>query len=450
MVAVTVPGRHNPPSEGMRALLILIALAAGLVRPAIGQDFTTLKGHGGPVMGLSVLPGGRVASASFDNSVGLWRDRAPRWFEGHAAAVVTVEPLGEGHLVSGGDDFAVIVWDRTTGESGRLEGHQGKIAALDMSPDGDWIASASWDGSIGLWPVAGGAARFLKGHDAAVTDVAFAHGGQLLYSSSADGTLREWQWQEVGVPPRELLNQGFGINRLVLAPDDTWLAYGAVDGATRVVDPRTGREIADFTLDRRPVLSLAYHAGTGQLAVGDGHGYIMLIDTEEWRITRDFQAMARGPVWALAFSPEGGMIYAGGLSEVIYGWPVDLLDDYDPAGAIEHSFLRPAAEMENGERQFMRKCSICHALTPPPSRKAGPTLYGLFDRPAGAVPGYAYSETLDSSDIVWTEDTIDALFDLGPDHYIPGSKMPMQRITAPEDRQDMIDYLRRATATEGN
>jgi cytochrome c len=89
-------------------------------------------------------------------------------------------------------------------------------------------------------------------------------------------------------------------------------------------------------------------------------------------------------------------------------------------------------------------------LTPPPSRKAGPTLYGVFGRPAGTVPGYAYSETLDSSDIVWNDDTIDALFDLGPDHYIPGSKMPMQRITAPRDRQDMIDYLREATATEGN
>jgi cytochrome c len=176
----------------------------------------------------------------------------------------------------------------------------------------------------------------------------------------------------------------------------------------------------------------------------------MVIDTDDWNIARDFKAMARGPVWALEFSPDGGMIYAGGLSEVIYGWPVDLLDDYDPAGAVEHSFLRPAEEMDNGERQFMRKCSICHALTPPPSRKAGPTLHGIFGRRAGTLPGYAYSDTLDGADIIWSEQTIDALFDLGPDHYIPGSKMPMQRITAPEDRQDMIDYLRRATATERN
>lgn len=419
--------------------------------PLAAEEFTTLKGHGGPIMGLAVLPeSGDVVSASFDNSVGLWRARAPRWFEGHAAAVIAVAALDDRRLVSGGDDFTLNVWDMATGQGTRREGHKGKIAALDVSPDGQWIASASWDGSIGIWPANGGAARFLTGHDGTVSDVAFSGDGGLLYSSSADGSLREWRWQEVGAPPRELLNQGFGINRIVLGPQDAWLAYGAVDGATRVVDPATGRQIADFTLERRPVLSMAYHAATAQLAAGDGQGYIMVIDTEMWRITRDFQAMARGPVWALDFSPDGRMIYAGGLSEVVYGWPVEMLGDHDPAGETEHSFLRAPEEMENGERQFMRKCSICHALTPPPSRKAGPTLYGLFGREAGTVPGYPYSEILDGSGIVWNDDTIDALFDLGPDHYIPGSKMPMQRITAAEDRQDMIAYLRRATATEGN
>lgn len=419
--------------------------------PLAAQEFTTLKGHGGPVMGLTVMPeSGQVISASFDNSVGLWQGRTPRWLEGHAAAVVTVEALDAGRLVSGGDDFAIIIWDMTTGQGIRRVGHKGKVAALDVSPDGHWIASASWDGSIGLWPVAGGAPRFLKGHDAGVSDVVFGEDGALLYSSSADGSLREWRWQDEEAAPRELLNQGFGINRIVLGPGDAWLAYGAVDGVTRVIDPQSRQQIADFTLERRPVLSMAYHEGARQLAAGDGQGYIMVIDTAEWRILRDFRAMARGPVWALEFSPDGRMIYAGGLSEVVYGWPVEMLDSYDPAGVTDHSFLRPAQEMENGERQFMRKCSICHALTPPPSRKAGPTLYGLFGRRAGTVPGYTYSEILDGSEIVWSGETIDALFDLGPDHYIPGSKMPMQRITAAEDRQDMIDYLRRATATEGN
>ncbi|WP_300548440.1 c-type cytochrome [Roseovarius sp.] len=429
-------------------------LCLGLVAvapPLAAQEFTTLKGHGGPIMGIAVHDRtGQVASASFDNSVGLWQGRKPRWLEGHRAAVVSLEYLGETRLVSGGDDFVVTIWDIESGAYTRLEGHKGKIAALDVSPDGQWIASASWDGAIGIWPLAGGAATFLRGHDAAVTDVAFGRDSALLYSASSDGTVREWHWQDPAMRPRVVIDQGFGVNRIVLGPDDTWLAYGAVDGATRVIRPETGETLADFTLDRRPILSLAHHAGTGQLAAGDGHGYIMVIDTHGWQIARDFRAMQRGPVWALEFSPDGKMIYAGGLNDVVYGWPVALLSEYDPAGASEHSFLRAPREMSNGERQFMRKCSICHALTPPPSRKAGPTLYGVFGRPAGSVPGYAYSEILTGSDIIWSDDTIDALFDLGPDHYIPGSKMPMQRITAAQDRADMIDYLRDATAKREN
>ena len=64
------------------------------------------------------------------------------------------------------------------------------------------------------------------------------------------------------------------------------------------------------------------------------------------------------------------------------------------------------------------------------------------------MPGYSYSPTLDGSDIIWGDDTIDALFDLGPDHYIPGSKMPMQVIAGAQDRADLIAFLRDATHKE--
>ena len=153
-------------------------------------------------------------------------------------------------------------------------------------------------------------------------------------------------------------------------------------------------------------------------------------------------------MWALAFAPDGASIYAGGLDDVAYGWPVALLDEFKPGISGQRSFLRDAETMPNGERQFMRQCSICHALGPGPSRKAGPTLHGLFGRPAGSVPGYFYSPTLRNAQIVWGEDTIDALFDMGPDHYIPGSKVPMQVIAGAGDRADLIAYLKQATKKE--
>ena len=423
----------------MRLAAVLFLSMAAL--PGQAEEFTTLKGHGGPIMDLAISPEGQVTSASFDNALGLWSGRRAQWLEGHEAAVTALTWGAGATLVSGGDDFAVRQWRPVARELGR---HRGKVTSLSVAPDGSAVASGSWDGSIRLWPLQeDGRTGELSYPGAGVNAVAFSRDGRGLFAATSKGALLRYDL-EGGGPPLPLVQHGFGINRLVIGDD--WIAYGAVDGGTRVIDAASGDQIADFTLDRRPILAMDWHAATAQLAVGDGHGYIMIVDTRAWRIARDFRATRQGPVWALAFSPDGRIIHSGGLDDVVYSWPVALLDELKaPEGSGARSFLRAPETMENGERQFMRKCSICHALTSGPSRKAGPTLHGVFGRPAGALPDYRYSDTLDRSGIVWTETTIDALFDQGPDHYIPGSKMPMQVIASSDDRADLIAFMKSAT-----
>ncbi|NNF24304.1 MAG: c-type cytochrome [Rhodobacteraceae bacterium] len=431
----------------MRAFALIVAICAPALAGA--QEFFTLRGHGGPIMDVAVSSSGRIATSSFDNSVGVWSGQSPNWLESHRAAVNAAVFIDDTTLVSGGDDNAVVLWDLASGASDRRTGHTAKVMALEVSPDGKWVASASWDSRIGLWPVAGGPARFLSGHQLGVNDIAFTADGSQLFSASTDGSIRIWD-VETGQELQRLLSHGFGVNQLVLNEAAGWLAYGAVDGGTRIVDTVTGELLHDFTLERRPILAMATDPEMRQIAVGDGEGYIMVIDTTTWRITRDFRATAQGPVWALAFSPNGQNIHAGGLDDILYSWPVATMDTHSQMNTEARSFLEDPETLPNGERQFKRKCSICHALGEGSARRAGPTLYGLFGRPAGTVPDYTYSSILDGSDIVWSGETIDALFDIGPDHYIPGTKMPMQRIAKSQDRLDLIEYLRKATAPREN
>ena len=432
--------RNRPLWPGPWAACLGTVLGLWAV-PGAAQDFTTLKGHGGPVMAIDVAADGRVATASFDNSVGLWTGRDPVWLDAHDAAVTTVRFLPDGRILSAGDDFSVLLWE--DGEARALGTHKGKVTDVVPVPDGGFAASASWDGTVALWSFEGGEPTWIE-TDGGANDLAFSPDGTRLYVATTTGAIDVY---ELGVPgaPHPLVTHGFGVNRLNLAPDGSWLAYGAVDGTAKVVNTETGALIADFTPDRRPILALAHHPGTGRLAVGDGQGFIMLIDTATWSILRGFRATINGPIWALAFSPDGAVIWAAGLDDVAYGWPVALIENVDPAIGEDRSFLRDASTMPNGERQFMRKCSICHALGPEGSRKAGPTLQGLFGRRAGTVPGYRYSPILTGSDIVWSAETIDRLFDIGPDHFIPGSKMPMQVIAAEQDRRDLIEFLRTNT-----
>ena len=417
----------------MRAL----AFALALLPLPLAADFYTLKGHGGPIMGIAAAPDGRIATASFDNSVGLWSARQPQWLEGHEAAVNSVVFNGTA-IYSASDDFTLRRWP-----GGEVVGqHKGKIVGLAASKS--LVATASWDGTIGLWPTDGGDPKTLGPLGSSVNDVEFSSNGQLLYSADMDGSLRIWD-VDSGHEIARLVEHGFGINELILNARDNWIAYGAVDGVTRILDLETGEEW-DFTLDRRPILALALSPDRRLLAVGDGEGYIMVIDTQVWRIAQDFRATLRGPVWALAFSPDGANLHAGGLDQAMYSWPVADLGSQDQMASAEPGFLENTDSMGNGERQFVRKCSICHSLSKDDQRRAGPTLYGVFGRQAGSLPGYAYSDTLQGSDIIWNEQTINALFDQGPDHYIPGSKMPMQRIAQPTDRADLVAFLRGATA----
>lgn len=390
-------------------------------------------------MSIATAPDGRIATASFDNSVGIWTRQNPEWLEGHEAAVNSVVFNGTA-IYSAGDDFTLRRWP-----GGEIVGqHKGKIVGLAASKT--HIATASWDGTIGLWPVDGSEPKLLGPTGSGVNAVEFTADGSQLFSAGVDGSVRVWDvisGQEVD----RLVEHGFGVNELVLNSADNWIAYGAVDGVTRILD-MTNRQVRDFTLDRRPILALALSPDRSLLAVGDGEGHIMVIDTLNWRIAQDFRATLRGPVWALAFSTDGRNIHAGGIDEAMYSWPVSTSEDREQMAANEPSFLKNPDDMGNGERQFARKCSICHNLAPNGQRRAGPTLHGIFGRKAGTLPDYLYSYTLQNSDIIWDEETINALFDEGPDHYIPGSKMPMQRITGSQDRNDLVTFLRRATASK--
>ena len=426
-------------------LAAALAAAALFTLPAAG-DYLRLEGHGGPIKDTAATADGTVLTASFDTSVGLWELETGRhmaWLDGHLAAVNAVASAGPGRAISGGDDFAVIHWDLTSGEPlHRLEGHRSKVIALDFAPETGIAASASWDGFVGLWDLEAGASLGFLPAGSPVNDVAFLKDGLELLSAGHDGTIRRWS-----VPEGELIRierrYGFGINRILVDETEGWMVLGANDGGVRAVDLETGETFADMSLDEAPILALAGSSAGNRVAIGDGAGYVRVVSSATWATERNFRAVHRGPIWALAFDVKGERLASASLSDHVDVWPMDG-GDFPRIAEVADASL---GTLPNGEQVFLKRCAICHALGPKGGRRAGPTLYGVFGRRVGGLAGYAYSEALETRDFIWNEHTIDALFDLGPDKYVPGTKMPVQRIAEAKDRKDLISFLRMATDT---
>ena len=96
-----------------------------------------------------------------------------------------------------------------------------------------------------------------------------------------------------------------------------------------------------------------------------------------------------------------------------------------------------------------KSSGLASPATPCPRRggqRAGPTLAGLYGRKIASLPGYRFSDALKAMDIVWTPETVSKLFEIGPNAYTPGTKMPEQHIGSAEDRRALTDFLARATS----
>lgn len=123
-----------------------------------------------------------------------------------------------------------------------------------------------------------------------------------------------------------------------------------------------------------------------------------------------------------------------------------------------------AGDFTAGKAVFMLRCIACHepptdlgltdadratneAALPADDAEAtptrGPTLAGLMGRTAGTVPGFAYSEAMAASGVVWTGETLRA-FLLKPAAFLPRNRMPFNGLKRPGEVDDLVAYLREA------
>ena len=262
------------------ASLVAVGFASGTLRvydrDTGAEHAVVQKAHGSGIKRLAFnAVGTLLASASLDKTAKLWQvDRTP--------TSLALTPL---HT---------------------LEGHKDALHAVAFAPDGRTLATASYDGQVGLFVVETGKGELFEAHNGRVAHVAFTRDGQKLLSTGIeDSTLRLWDLTTRPPKPSTIAKGQDILFWAALRPDGRQLA--AVGRGSNVTLHNLGPAPAEprrLVGHERAVFRAIYSPDGGQLATVSRTGPS---GSGTWRPIRAFRsAPADGiyspsPLWDFDF-----------------------------------------------------------------------------------------------------------------------------------------------------
>lgn len=107
--------------------------------------------------------------------------------------------------------------------------------------------------------------------------------------------------------------------------------------------------------------------------------------------------------------------------------------------------LLAAADAAKGERTA-RVCMSCHTFEQGGPNRVGPNLWAVVGRDIGSHAGFNYSTALRTHPGNWTYDELDRYL-ASPARAIPGNKMAFAGLRKPQDRANLLAYLRSLSPT---
>lgn len=193
---------------------------------------------------------------------------------------------------------------------------------MAFSPDGQMLASYSWQGTVEVYDVRTKILIATLSHGQnVVTDGAFSPDGSEFASSSFDGSVKIWNTQTWG-ERTALVGHRIGVNGLAYSPDGERLASIGSDGLVIIWNVRTGERELQMETDADDQLNEVVFSPDGAFVAASGEYprfrvfvWDAATGTQQW--FKPVSSSAR-----LTFSSDGGTLYVLSYGATVSGYDV--------------------------------------------------------------------------------------------------------------------------------
>jgi WD40 repeat protein len=197
-----------------------------------------------------------------------------------------------------------------------LEGHTDEVWRLAWSPNGQYVATASVDGTARIWDVASGECiAVLKGHPSTVETIAWSPDSAYLATTSRDRHIR--LWNTAGKLVARLSRPSNVIRALAWSPDGRTIASGS-DELLRIWDAHSHNLIDEFTGHADNIFGLAY-SPDGRRVVTGSHDRTLRI----WDMASGESLVIAGhqnTVESVDWSPDGTRVASASSDQSVRIW----------------------------------------------------------------------------------------------------------------------------------